>query len=651
MSGAAHGRTGRLRRAPVRAKRRELAHVAQPDFQAQLAEESFGERYFAVFEPLDIETWNDGHAAVAALVRTGLVCAVVTTNFDRLIELALEAAGVKPTVYSSPEEFERLSQGLKGRPRKTAVPVIKVHGTVGRLSTMVDTLRQRVLGRPKELEAALLRLFTDHAVLVVGFSGADLEWDSQYLSLAAGAAGSPSFTVVNREGGEPREELVKLVAEAGPRARIVDGSLPESLVEVVRTLAESDGLVQPEFDTEMEFPGMRSAGLPADVYFAWGESLSPVRAAVVLASIAEAAGSSDAAFQTVIRAMPYHVQAGLQDDPAMPKHLCMIARGLIEACLVDDDLSAEVVKGGPTALSVLSASVNGKPLVDPESLALRALTLALCGEAALADGTGMAALEATHEEFVPIVRADTICALARAWTLDERWLPPCLVALRETYELMFDWGDEPRRARVAALYVRFLGEAGEFDEAAAILQACRAILERVDLPIPGNELVAAGGRLYLWEGNHERAMSALTSACRHFESGRHWLSLAETLLPLAEAAAATGDTDTLGGGGHAGQETAPARPGPGPAPRGEYRALDVHARRVRRGPRRRPEPARVRRALRRPPVGPCPGRPPRAADRRCCGLVTDEGDAESSESAPPRGPHRRDASGATRPSR
>ena len=54
--------------------------------------------------------------------------------------------------------------------------------------------------------------------------------------------------------------------------------------------------------------------------------------------------------------------------------------------------------------------MNGKPLVDAESLALRALALALCGEAPQADGTGLAALEASREEFVPTVRADTICA-------------------------------------------------------------------------------------------------------------------------------------------------------------------------------------------------------------------------------------------------
>ena len=250
--------------------RRDTAAAAQPDLQAQLAEESLGEHYFQLFEPLDIETWNDGHAAVAALARTGVVRAVVTTNFDRLIELALDAAGVEPDVFCAPKDFDRLER----KPADgTAIPVIKVHGSVGRTSTMVDTLRQRVLGRPKALEAALVRLFGEHAVLVVGFSGADLAYDPQYLGLRAGAAASPSFVVVNREGSTPTAELVELVDSAGAHAEIVDGTVPECLVETANVLGES-GLVEPEFDTEMEFPGMRKADAPGGRALRVGEDRS-----------------------------------------------------------------------------------------------------------------------------------------------------------------------------------------------------------------------------------------------------------------------------------------------------------------------------------------------------------------------------------------
>src|SRR5262249_31711705 len=152
--------------------------------------------------------------------------------FDRLLELALDAAGVRATVYCAPADFERLVDG----PAPGETPVIKVHGSVERTGTMVDTLRQRVVGRPEQLEAALVRLFSEHAVLAVRFSGADLASDPRYLGLRAGAAASPSFTVVNREGGEPTEALDELVDEAGDRARIVDGVLPDCLVALAGAL-------------------------------------------------------------------------------------------------------------------------------------------------------------------------------------------------------------------------------------------------------------------------------------------------------------------------------------------------------------------------------------------------------------------------------
>ena len=290
-------------------ERRETAAAAQPDLQAQLAEESLGEHYFALFEPLDIETWNDGHAAIAAFAATGLLRAVVTTNFDRLIELALDAAGVRAGRLLRAGGLRAVAGRARDGSAPAAIPVIKVHGSVGRTSTMVDTLRQRVLGRPRALEAALARLFRDHAVLVVGFSGADLAYDPQYLSLREGAAGSPSFTVVNREGDTPTEALADLVASAGAQARIVDGTLPECLVAVAEALGEAARSSCPSGTPRWSSRGCEARRWPSDVHNAWGESLSPVRAAVVLASIAEAAGSSDAAFRLLMGAMPYHLKA------------------------------------------------------------------------------------------------------------------------------------------------------------------------------------------------------------------------------------------------------------------------------------------------------------------------------------------------------
>lgn len=63
------------------------------------------------------------HRAIAELVRRGSVKVIVTTNFDRLMEQALDAAGVSPQVISRPEAVN----GMAPLAHSSAT-VIKLHG-------------------------------------------------------------------------------------------------------------------------------------------------------------------------------------------------------------------------------------------------------------------------------------------------------------------------------------------------------------------------------------------------------------------------------------------------------------------------------------------------------------------------------------------
>jgi hypothetical protein len=516
------------------AARRDEAAVAAPDLQAQLAEESFGEAYFGLFAPLDIEAWNESHAALAAIAASGVLRAVITTNFDRLIELACAAAGVDHATFASPDEFERLARDAP----QDGVPIVKVHGSVDRPDTMVDTLRQRILGRPEALETALLALLSRHAVLLVGFSGADLAYDPHYLGLRAGAAASPAFTFVNRAGTAPREEIAALAASA-PRMRIVDGDLPGSLRDLADALGQDGPPVAPGWDAEMEHPGIRAATLPSRVAHAAADAISPVQATVVLAAIAEAAGSSDAAFHLLTRTMPHHSKAGLLGDPAIARQQRMIAAELVEMGRLHPELCPEA---GLTALGVLSLR-EVRP--DTEGLAIEALALALCGDGVASDAAGLRALRESRERLEPARRADTICSLARAWTVFERWIPPHRTALADEYERMYHHGDEPRRIRVGALYGRFLVEAGQMEAAERVVIECQAASRLLKLPHLHNDLVALGGRLHLALGRGDDAARVLSSVYGHHEHNGQLLRCAETLLPLGEAALAAGDGELL----------------------------------------------------------------------------------------------------------
>ena len=107
------------------------------------------------------------HRALADLARRGLVKLILTTNFDRLVELALADAGVTPTVISGPEAAESAVPTAF-----TTCTVVKLHG---------DYLDSRLLNTEAELasyderiQSLLDRLLDDHGLVVVGWSGT---WD------------------------------------------------------------------------------------------------------------------------------------------------------------------------------------------------------------------------------------------------------------------------------------------------------------------------------------------------------------------------------------------------------------------------------------------------------------------------------------------
>lgn len=104
-----------------------------------------------------------GHIALAELCSQGRVRVIVTTNFDRLIERALEEAGLAPQVLSRPEEVAGMTPLHHAQ-----VTVVKLHG---------DYLNSPVLATPDELltyarpwRSLLRRIFDEYGLVVVGWS-------------------------------------------------------------------------------------------------------------------------------------------------------------------------------------------------------------------------------------------------------------------------------------------------------------------------------------------------------------------------------------------------------------------------------------------------------------------------------------------------
>jgi hypothetical protein len=163
------------------------------------------------------------HEALAALADRGLVRVFVTTNFDRLLEHALQARGIEPVVIASDADLEA------AMPREHAsCVVLKPHG---------DYLRETIRNTPEELAeldpavtAELGEVFSRYGIVVLGYSGAD---EGIARALRGRRSRFGVWWVVRGELGQPAAELVEAIG-----ARVVRrDSAVEFLADLERRLA------------------------------------------------------------------------------------------------------------------------------------------------------------------------------------------------------------------------------------------------------------------------------------------------------------------------------------------------------------------------------------------------------------------------------
>ena len=111
---------------------------------------------------------TQAHKAIAELVHDGFIKVIVTTNFDRLMEQALDALNVQYQTLYHDSDIEGM------RPLTHAeCTIIKVHGDYRdmRFKNITDELKEY----SPELKGLLKQVFNDYGVVVSGWSAV---WDS-----------------------------------------------------------------------------------------------------------------------------------------------------------------------------------------------------------------------------------------------------------------------------------------------------------------------------------------------------------------------------------------------------------------------------------------------------------------------------------------
>lgn len=182
------------------------------------------------FEPTEAEREEGAkqptkaHRAIARLVKLGYVRVVITTNFDRLLEVALQDEGIQPTVLSTSDQIAGAMPLVH-----TACTVIKVHG---------DYLDTRILNTPEELakypeafNTLLDRVLDEFGLIVSGWSA---DWD-EALRSAITRAPNRRFSTYWSSRGDPSEKAADLIARRSailvrsPDADSFFGSLAEQV--------------------------------------------------------------------------------------------------------------------------------------------------------------------------------------------------------------------------------------------------------------------------------------------------------------------------------------------------------------------------------------------------------------------------------------
>jgi hypothetical protein len=122
------------------------------------------------FEPTEeereqqLKTPTECHRRIAHLVRSGYVRMIVTTNFDRLLEEALDGEGVRPSVIASDDQF----RGAVPYVHEQCV-LVKLHGDY--LDARIRNTAEELAAYSRSANSFLDRVFDEFGFVVCGWSG------------------------------------------------------------------------------------------------------------------------------------------------------------------------------------------------------------------------------------------------------------------------------------------------------------------------------------------------------------------------------------------------------------------------------------------------------------------------------------------------
>ncbi|GAA5262891.1 SIR2 family protein [Methanocalculus sp. MC3] len=139
----------------------EYSNIIGNLFKSTVEQQKFLEGFLGNKEP------GDAHRAIAEMARRGILRAIITTNFDHCLEMALKEKGLDIQVIANDHVLQYSEPLIHCK----KVRVYKPHGSLGE-GKLCNTPRDLENLSP-EMENELQKMFNEHGVIIIGYSGRD----------------------------------------------------------------------------------------------------------------------------------------------------------------------------------------------------------------------------------------------------------------------------------------------------------------------------------------------------------------------------------------------------------------------------------------------------------------------------------------------
>jgi hypothetical protein len=189
------------------------------------------------FEPTEVEKAQNlkipspSHRAVARLVKIGAIRLILTTNFDRLLELALADEGIVGDVISNDDSLSGSQPYVHSQ-----CTIVKLHGDYR--DTRIKNTENELAEYSPALNGFLDRVFDEFGIIVCGWSG---EWDSALVA-AILRSKSRRYTTYWLKRGELGSNAKRIVEQR--RAEVITISSSDTffqaMVDRLTSLKELD---------------------------------------------------------------------------------------------------------------------------------------------------------------------------------------------------------------------------------------------------------------------------------------------------------------------------------------------------------------------------------------------------------------------------